>query len=399
MRTVGRFLALLLLGGTVLAGAASAQTPAASDERLVLRAVDASNRDEVKLVVSWSGAASALDDLTVSAGGEQADVTNEPFVDSGYTHDIFVVVDTSASTDNDAMLTEARQALTGFFETVPPGTQMSLIRAGASAQSMQALTADPAELIDHVADLAPSGESGLLGGVTRAAASGGSVDDAITTIVLITNGVTEPTVSGAQARSALADAGATLYVIGLQSGGLDEGSFSSLAGATGGRLVVTDDPTELSGVLEGLAPEIEQLGVATFPSVAERGIEDLVVTADSTSTAGSYVIGGTLEGPQRLTPRPVVDAGGFRFLQNETAKYLAMAAGTLAVFLFAYGVILLFVRQDGDLSVALRPYGEGFVAAGEEDAEGGQQLAQTAFLQRAVAMTESCAQRQGLLVR
>ncbi|MBA2283294.1 MAG: type II secretion system F family protein [Actinomycetota bacterium] len=399
MRRLATSLALLL--ALVLAGAGALTGPAAaqSDEgdRLVLRAVDAADRAAVNVVVSWSGEAGELDGLAVADGEARPEVAVSTLADSGLVHDLFVVVDTSASTDDDSLLVEARRALGDFFATIPAGTRMSLVRAGVSANIVQPLTDDPARLLAAVDDLAPAGESGLLGGITRAAATGARQPGALTTVVLITDGVSEPTVSGAQARTALADAGAILYVVGLRGPGLDEGSFASLAASSGGRLLATDDPTEIDDLLEGLTPELQQLAVATFSSDATRGIQDISVSAGEVSTAGSYVAGGSLEGPQRLAPRPTVDAGGIRFLQNDVAKYLAIAAATLAAAMFAYGVILLFVRQDGDLTAALRPYSEEFVASGED--EGIQPMAQSALLQRAVAMTESFARQRGVLVR
>jgi tight adherence protein B len=65
-------------------------------------------------------------------------------------------------------------------------------------------------------------------------------------------------------------------------------------------------------------------------------------------------------------------------------------------------VVSLFVRDDS-LTAQLQPYGEGYVAAAETEEEegtgGGQAITQTALLQRAVALTEGFAQRQGFLVR
>jgi tight adherence protein B len=74
---------------------------------------------------------------------------------------------------------------------------------------------------------------------------------------------------------------------------------------------------------------------------------------------------------------------------------LAFVMIGLAFGLGAYAVAQLVTKADTGLSAMLRPYDEGGAAEEVDEADSG--LAQTAFLQRAVDMTEDFAERQGFL--
>lgn len=74
---------------------------------------------------------------------------------------------------------------------------------------------------------------------------------------------------------------------------------------------------------------------------------------------------------------------------------MVVAVGGLAVALAVTALAMIMSRDDDDLDKMLQQYTEPGVAA-EDESEG---LAQTAFVQRAVELTEEIATRQGVLVK
>src|SRR5690606_35238574 len=117
--------------------------------------------------VSYSGPAESLTSMEVAEDGEAVDVTVSPLADAGLAHDIVFVVDTSASTDTNALLTTAKALLDGFVQALPGGTRAAVVTAGAAAQVLQGLSTDAARLREGVGDLTPSGDGGVFDGLVQ----------------------------------------------------------------------------------------------------------------------------------------------------------------------------------------------------------------------------------------
>jgi tight adherence protein B len=397
----GALVALAGLAGLALPAAAQSE---GSGPAVALRSVDASDDAAVDVVFSNSREAGAVDGLELRENGDVVDATVAPLADTSHTNDIVFVVDSSSSTDADALLTNVRDVLGDFVADLPAGTQVGIVTAGSVAQTLERLTTDTGRLQTAIDNLTPDGESGLLAGVTRAAgmldaASPGSVP----TVVLFTDGVEDPTVTVDRAAGALEDVGASLYVNGLQAGKLDEGGFADLARRSGGSAVVTEDPEAVPDLFDALRPTITNLFSATYPSSEAAGVQDLILRIGDAGVRGSYVSGSLLVGAERLGPRDAVKPGGISWLHGDLGKYLGFGAALAAAILLAYAIFLLAVREDTGLSAVLRPYSDGYVAAGEDDDEDGESdgafAPQTALLQRAVAMTGTFAERQGFLTK
>jgi tight adherence protein B len=401
-RLLAGVLGLTLLG--VAAPAAVAQDAAASGDRLVLRAVDSHDRDNVELVVSYGGDADDLDDVAVELDGSSVDTGLETLEEAGVSNDVVFVIDASESTDPDGLLTEARQAVERFVADLPASTRVAIVAGGTIGQTTQRLTADVAAIADGIADVSPDGQGGvfdalaLAGGLLRDSADDGGIG----TVVLFTDGAPAESIGVDIARGAMLEAGAVVHVVGLDddAGDFDASPFQSLAESTGGTAAVVSSSGDLAEAFDSLLPELSQLSVLRFASEVGRGVLDLTVSAGGSTAIGSYVAGGDQVGPARLRPRPADTASGPAFLRGDGGRYLAYGGVLLAAMLFAFGLGLVFVRDDAGLNAALMPYSEGFVAGDDEDGEdGGQAMAQTALLRRAVEATESFAERQGFLTR
>jgi hypothetical protein len=391
-------LAPLLGVGLLVAGWAAG--PAAGQEagRLVLRGVDASDPNGVQLIAGWSGDPDELGHLQLDHDGKPVEVHLGNLADAGLRNDIAIVVDTSSTTAPNGLLTEAKGALDDLVDALPNGVRAAVVSAGVTSQTMQGLTDDRAKLHRAIDELTPAGDGAVFAGVRRGAHLVGT-DGAIPTVLLVTDGVENPTTGVEQARSAIEETGAALFVVGLQDGKLDEGTFGGLADNSGGRLVQAGSATVVDDLVGQVQPELVQLTTVTFASGSDRGVHDLGVQIGDTRVDGSYIAGGTLVGAQRLEPRPADKPHGIAFFRSETGWILGLGLTVLAGGLFAYGIASLFVKEDR-LKAALLPYADGYTRGGDDDDEsGGQALAQTALLQRAVAITEHFAQRQGFLSR
>lgn len=395
-------LALPLLVLAALAPAAGAQDGEEPAGRVVLRRVDAEQLRAVEAVVSWSGDGD-IGDAVVLDGGEEVDFSVGALGDVGLRHDIYFVVDTSTSTDRNNLAGQSRAAIAAFLEEgLPADTRVSILRAGSAVQTVQPPTADVDRLLEVLAQLQPEGEGAVLDALARAGGQAGQrLGSSLATVVLITDGVTRSSLTRAQTATQLKGGGALLHVVALPTDRLDTGLFSSLARESGGTFRTIPRATDLTSALEELRPELLRTAVLTFATEARSGPQAISVTVGDASTAGTYFPRTTRVGFQNLRPIRVIEVGDGGLFGGRLGKIVGLVSAALALILFAYAVILIFVRQDEPLTSALRPY-EGYAAGGGADADdgdGGQPLAQTALLQRAVALTESFAERRGFLER
>lgn len=402
MRSLRRFLApslgLALLAGGFASAAGAQEDDAGVDDRVVLRLVDSTNPDAVQVAVSFNGDAGELTSMEVRENGDEVDAAVASAADAAVVHDIMFVVDTSASTDTNALLTTTKAWLTEFVSALPPGTRAGVVTAGAAAQVLQGLTSDVARLTEGVGDLTPSGEGGVFAGVLQAA---GRIEAAgnVGTVVLVTDGAREESVSAEVANGGLIDAGAVLHVVGLEEDGFSADQFRGIAEGSGGTMQVTDAAAGVTEALESLRPELSQMAVATYATESTVGVQDVVVAVGGTSTEGSYVSGGRQLGPQRLQPLEGVEPSGPSFLRGSLGRMIGLIGVLLACILFVFGLVSLVVREDTGLDRILKDAtGATFGGDGDDNIEQAS-LAQTAFLKRAVEATESFAERQGFLDR
>jgi tight adherence protein B len=394
-----RRIAASLLGAAVLVAGVSAAGAQEEEEtenaRVVLRAVDSRDEEAVKVLVSYSGSSGDLDNITITENGDEVSVDVTSAADAGLTQDLVFVVDSSTSTDANAMLTNVEEALTEFVQDLPPATRVAIITSGAASQVLQPFTVDPDLLVDGITDLTPGGEGGVLAGVVQAAGRIAASDN-IGTVVLFTDGVRDDTVGADVAEGELDSAGAMLHVVALTTDALDQAGFESLAEGTGGTFRVTDDALQIGAQLDELRPELSQLAVATYSSSAEAGVQDLIVRVGDAGTNGSYIAGGNQIGADRLQARPSIEPSGPSFLRTSLGKSIGFAGVLVAGILFAFGLVSIFVRENTGLDRTLDIYARDYGGT-QSDADEDSGLSQTAFLRRAVEASESFAERRGFL--
>lgn len=377
---------------------------AATGTSLKLVQVDSADTSNVQLVFRYNGASSDVNDLAVTENGKPVDTADpKPITEAGKVPGVVFVVDTSGSTDASGSLAEGRRAIKSFLPSLAKGTQVALVSAGNDALLVQRFTTDENLITKGLDSLSPQGEGAVWEAVARAVDEITNQDDMVGSIVLITDG-NDDTKGAAltTAKGAAVGAGTAVYAIGVQHDGNLNDDARSLADATGGASAYTDTATDVTKLLDGFGSEINGLYSTTYASNAGKGVADIEVAIGDASAKGSYITGSNATGPAALAYQPPASSGGFKSLQNDLGRDLAIILAVLGAALAAYAVIGIFVKDNTGLASVLRPYSDGYVTPqhGEDDENpsGDAELAQTAVMQRAVEITRQFAEKRGFLV-
>ena len=134
--------------------------------------------------------------------------------------------------------------------------------------------------------------------------------------------------------------------------------------------------------------------MVTFASEGDQGASALELNVGNASATSVFVTGARSGGAANLAPPETSKSLLPSFLSGPVGLVLAVAAGGLAVALAVFAVASMLSKDESNLDRMLQQYTEP--GAADEDDSG---LAQTAFIQRAVDLTEDLATRQGMLVK
>ncbi|QGG95479.1 type II secretion system F family protein [Actinomarinicola tropica] len=369
-----------------------------SSERLRIRSIDSTDPTDVRMVVEYSGDPAALEGATIRENGEERSVNAVSALPATRSA-LVIAVDTSEAMDAGGALVQTREAVSAIIRDAPEGQTIGLVSFGGNAaRVVQRLTTDRERLLAAVENLAPSGGSSLLNGVVTASDLVATGEGRQREIILVAGGpITSSTVTGSRARGALVTSRATLYTLGLENRGVDGGTLRSLTDATGGIYTAQESPSAIADVLEGYAAVVADNHVLTYASAEGTGPVDLELDVADASTSVSFVSGGVAEGAANLRPVTASEPGGVGFLRDN-GLLIGIGLVLLAVALAIYAVVSLLTPDAGSLDAVLEQYTEP-AAPSPYDDEGDSSLAKTAFIQRAVSLTEGFAERQGLLAK
>jgi tight adherence protein B len=386
----------VVLGVLVLAAPVSAQSGGSS---LVVRRVDSTDAGKVNVVFQYDGNASDVSGIKVTENGKQiSDVKPTSVLPEKLPPAVVLVIDSSVSTDKNALLSNARKAAHAFVDAAPAGTLLSVVTAGGDAALLQRITTDRA-LVHRAIDLiTPNGDGALWEGIARAAGEFRTETVAVPSIVMFTDGNSGAGTSYDTARGAVAEVGAAVFTIGLQDNDSLGGDPKALADTTGGTFVEVTAAADINDRLSQLSPKLNGLYTFTFATKTPSGVNDLTLEVSGTRAINSYVAGSVARGARDLLFQPPAASSGIKLFQNSFGKMLAVLLVLFGAGLAAFAVITTVVRDDTGLSTVLQPYSEYTVSAAEEDDDREEQgLATSPFMQRAVELTGQLAERQGLL--
>lgn len=377
-------------------GAAQAQ---ADDTVLTVRSIDATDRERVGITFLWTGDAEQLGNLTIREdGAEQRDVELTALQKTEQRLATVYLVDLSSSMGEDGQLSAVKQAISDRAAALPDGDQMAVVSFTDAAVVESTFTSDESQVESALGEMVAPGDgaTALHDGIRKAVTLFADRPDLQPNLVVLTDGANDAgRASLEQARASVVGSGAAMFAVDLQhDDATDTATLNSIIDRTGGSLVAAADAEAISGAVDAVDVTMRSQYVATYASSATQGAVDLGIAVGSIEEQGSYVVGNQVAGASTAQVTTSASTFGPDWLRSPAGAALGFGLVGLAVGLGVYALVSLATKSDTSLSAVLRPYDEE--QSGEAHVDDGA-LAQTALLQRAVAITEDFAERQGFL--
>ena len=391
--------------------AAAATAGAAGTDALQIRQVDTTNRDQSKVqFLSVNGP-----DATLNEGGATVATSTPTPLAETESVGVALVFDTSSAMDDTGGLvaakTAARRWIEGRSAAEKDNQRIGIYTSAGTAVRILDFTSDTQRILDGIDRVAPpvevaANDKSALWSAIRQAADGlaQAPNDRSQANVVVMTGSSDNASAGGErtaANGALANAGASLFAAELLSSSFSPGSLNGLVQLNGGLVFTTENGTDFGDVVAQAGAAIDdQQFTMTFTPAAETGqVTDLTLQLDDQTATASVVVGSKVVGAAGLSPTVKTSSGGFSPLQGTLGLALLVVMVAVAAIGVAYGVIMIFVKDDR-LSNVLRPYDDALASSSLNDDESGTtSLARTALIQRAVQITEQVAEDRGFLTR
>ncbi len=382
------------------------KTPQKGANNLQISKVDATDSKAVKVHFTWNGDVSRLQSLTIRENGQQVEnQTPQLQTAADLKRATVLVLDQSGSMVTNGGLATTVSKMKEMIQNAPDTDQFGIVTFGSSAVVVQDMTTDKAALskaLDSIKPADKQARTAMWDGVVSGTAILDRLPSYEHNLILVTDGKDDSSqATAAQARGAVIGSGngtgATVFAMGItQEGQLDENGLSKLVESAGGRFFVTNDATNVAQAFDETTQALNNEYVVTFtPSSGTQGTQSLALTVGGYTASANFSDGSVKSGASALAPLPVSSPSGPAFFRTTGGLVLALLLVGLAVAIAAYIAAQLLMSRTSVLDAALTPYTEGYTAAEGEEEGGG--LSQNALLQRAVAMTEGFAERQGFL--
>jgi tight adherence protein B len=393
----------LTAGSTVPAGAAGG-------DALQIRRVDTTDPAASTMQVLYTGNPSDVREAVLTDNGDAVGSGTPRALAASARIGVALVFDTSSAMDDSGALVSAKDAarawINGRTAEEKANQLVGVYTASAEPLQIQGPTSDTARILAAIDRVAPPSEAGanektaLWGSIRLAAdALAGNPRYQANVVVMTASG---DTVGGSRstANGAVANAGASIFAVQLTGKG-SFGSLDSMVGDNGGLVFSTDTGTDV-GSLVGQAGDTiddQQFEVPFEPTTDLGSVANLQLQVSDQSAKAAVVVGSTVVGAASLDPEVTSSAGGVSALQGPLGLVLLVLVVAIAAIALAYGVIMIFVREDR-LATVLQPYDDALSSGPTEiDDEEASGLARTALVQRAVAITEQVAEQRGVLSR
>ena len=387
--------ALTLAFGWLLATAGASS--AADAGSLVIRKVDTTAYPKVKVLASYLGETPAIGSFTLRENERIVDKYDVvPLDQTTQPVGIVLTIDVSGSMRESSRLDEVKTAAKAFVAAKAPLDQIAVVAFSNSASTVIGFTSDTAQLTAAIDNLVAGGNTALYDGITQAMSLFSQHPELQANVIILSDGGdSASTVTLEQARGSVVAGKATAYVVGITgTPDFNEGILRSLADVTKGLYVSTADSSELGNLTTRIRRSLSNQFEITYQSAAKGSFQVTVTTsADGGAQAvATDVQGGTVSEGAQVSPDVIKVLGKPGLLQGERSKWIVLGLIGATVAIGAFALIPLFFKDESALNLAMRPYDDSApVVAGE------QGMAQTAFLQRAVAVTGRLADERGFL--
>lgn len=390
----------------VLAGAPAAFAAGGaldSSSKLTIRKIDATHGHDVKVTFIYNGSEGDLPNLTIREDGRAVkSLPPVPLAKSGQAVAVVLVVDLSGSMADDGSLARTKEGLHALLADLRPDDQVGIVGFNDDVKVYQELTSDHTAVDQALGQLDSrrKAKTAMWDGVKKGATLLRQSPELQPNIVLATDGlddVSKTSYDGAAA--AVEDAGSSVFAVGLKHNGeLDTDRIPKLVNRAGGQMYSATKAADVTSAFAAMSQSLQHQWVVTYTSTATQGQVNLEMTVADEKASASYVAGSVAQGANSVSVRQADKPWGPAFLRSKTGLLAGFLLVGVAVALGIYALATLATRQDNGLQSFLHPYSEGYAAGEDGDANSGA-LAQTAFLARAVNITEDFAQRQGLLTK
>lgn len=374
--------------------------------KLQISKVDASDPASVKVQFTWNGEPEKLTSLTLRQNGNQVKTESpKTLAQIGVKRATVYVLDQSGSMVDHGGLSTSVTNIKRLVEASGDDELFGLVTFGSVSSVAQPLTANRQDLfkaLDAI-DPDPKAHTALWDGIASASSMLNKVTDRQHHIVVVTDGEDDSSkVTAAQARGDVIGngkgKGSTVFAIGItQEKQLDKEGLGELVNAAGGRFFVVEKATNVGGAFDQVqSATINQYEIAFTPAEGSRGRDNLVLAIDGVTAKASFTLGSVQAGNASLAPQVAPGPTGPAFFRTTGGMVLGLLLAGIAIGLALYVALHLLSSRKSLLDAALSPYTEGFSALPEgEEADGS--IMSSPLLQRAVAMTEGFAERQGFL--
>ena len=282
--------------------------PAAADDGLSIREVDAAAAPEVHVTLSLAEptAVTAEDLQLFEDGAPVTTFTVSQLAVAGRPVDVVLTLDTSGSMVGEPMAA-AVDAARQFVEDVPPQVRIGLVTFADRPVVAQRLTDDRGAVLAALDEVAAAGETALYDGVAEAASlfSG----DAQRNIILLSDGGDTASAGTLdQAVAAAADAGSSVFSVGWRTTETDITALRTLARESGGRYASAGS-ADVAAIYAGLAAELSNQYVVSYESDRQQGGEVSITVSGEWGTDTTVVLFPEVEvapepAPARSGPEP-----------------------------------------------------------------------------------------------
>jgi tight adherence protein B len=384
---------LLAVGPAVVAQEEGDTSP------LSVRQVDATDPDAVAVDVIWTGDREAVTDATIrEEGREREHEPPEPLSAVGVETAMVVVVDLSRSMATNGGVRQTQETLATMIDALEGGEAMGIVGFDSNVEVYSKITTDKEQLKQAASELvAPAdGETALWDGLRKGASLFAEVEDLQANIVLISDGEDDSSSIGAsEAAADVSRAGAAVFALSYDAQNqAPDAALTGLVERVGGAVIPTPGEEDLADGLTRVQQSLDQQYRIVFESSGTQGASDLEVTIGGKSVETTFVSGAVAEGAANLAP-PVASKSLIpSFVRGTAGLVVVVGMGGLAVALAVVAIATIASKDDTSLDKMLQTYTEPGMSDGDVD----DSLAQTAFVQRAVELTEELAAKQGFLV-
>lgn len=409
-RRFGFVLGILAAFGIIFASTVSAAdpvidaTPQKGANKLQISRVDATDPNAVNVRFTWNGDVKGLSSMTVRQNGNQVQASNpEELGSDQIKRATMVVLDQSGSMVTSGGLDVAVSKIRQMIDDAAPDDRFGIVTFGSQAVVAQTMTGDK-DALNHALDEIkpdPLATTAMWDGVVAGVNQLDTLPDYERNLILVTDGVDDSSTATAKsAQGAVAgsgpDTGATVFAMGItQQHALDEKGLAALVEAGGGRLFITDDAKSIGSAFDQVVIALGNEFTTTFAALpGSRGSNSLTMTISGVTADAGFTVGGVAQGATRLAPTVSSGSSAPSFFSTTGGLLLGLLLVALAVGVIGYVVIQMVTARQSALEAALNPYTEGFVGSSDDTSESNA-ISENALLQRALAMTETFAEKQG----